>query len=176
MFEIGWSELLIIGMVAILVVPPKDLPVLMRTIGKYMGQLRRMAGEFRSQFDDAMRDAEIKELQDQLRNEARAIEKLNPMSDAENSINDSFKKLEASTAPPTAAAVSLPAAAEAQPAPVEIAAAEAPVDVAVLAPMPAAETVAEPVPVETADQPARPSVAERAAQAWKKAAGADSGA
>ena len=62
MFDIGWSELLVIAVVAIIVVGPKDLPRMMRTFGSYAGKLRRMAGDFQRQFEDAMREAEIEEV------------------------------------------------------------------------------------------------------------------
>jgi sec-independent protein translocase protein TatB len=62
MFDIGWSELLVIAVVAIIVVGPKDLPRMMRTFGSYAGKLRRMAADFQRQFDDAMREAEIEEV------------------------------------------------------------------------------------------------------------------
>ena len=69
MFEIGWSELLVIGVVALLVVGPKELPALLRTIGRYMGIVKRQASEFRAQFDDAMRETEF----EQLRKDVEAI-------------------------------------------------------------------------------------------------------
>ena len=59
MFEISWSELLILAVVTLLFVGPKELPVFLRTIGRYAGTLRRHASEFRSQFDAAMREAEL---------------------------------------------------------------------------------------------------------------------
>jgi sec-independent protein translocase protein TatB len=62
MFDIGWSELLVIAVVAIIVVGPKDLPRLMRTFGHYAGKLRRAASEFQRQFEDAMREAELEEV------------------------------------------------------------------------------------------------------------------
>ena len=62
MFGIGWTELLIIAIVAIIVVGPKDLPRLMRTFGHYAGKLRRMANEFKHQVDEAMREAELVEV------------------------------------------------------------------------------------------------------------------
>jgi len=62
MFDIGWSELLVIAVVAIVVVGPKDLPPLMRTFGKYAGKLRRAASDFQRQFEDAMRETEIEEV------------------------------------------------------------------------------------------------------------------
>ena len=63
MFDIGWMELLVIAVVAILVVGPKDLPRLMRTFGHYAGKVRRMASDFQTQFDQAMTDAELEEMQ-----------------------------------------------------------------------------------------------------------------
>ena len=62
MFDIGWSELLVIAVVAIIVVGPKDLPRLMRTFGQYAGKLRRMAADFQNQFEEAMREAEMEEV------------------------------------------------------------------------------------------------------------------
>jgi sec-independent protein translocase protein TatB len=62
MFDIGWSELLVIAVVAIIVVGPKDLPKLMRGIGHYAGKLRRAAADFQRQFEEAMRESEIEEV------------------------------------------------------------------------------------------------------------------
>ena len=62
MIDITSSKLLILGIVALLVIGPKDLPALLRTIGKYMGIIKRHAAEFRAQFDDAMRESELAEL------------------------------------------------------------------------------------------------------------------
>lgn len=59
MFEISWSELLILGIVTLVFVGPKELPVFLRTLGRYAGSIRRQANEFRAQFDDAMREAEL---------------------------------------------------------------------------------------------------------------------
>lgn len=67
MFEIGWSELLVIGVVLIVVVGPKDLPKMLRTFGKTTTQLKRMAGDFRKQFDEALREAELDEVRDNLK-------------------------------------------------------------------------------------------------------------
>ena len=59
MFEISWSELLILGIVTLVFVGPKELPVFLRTLGRYAGVVRRHANEFKSQFDAAMREAEL---------------------------------------------------------------------------------------------------------------------
>jgi sec-independent protein translocase protein TatB len=62
MFDIGWSELLVIAVVAIVVVGPKDLPKLMRGFGHYAGKLRRAAADFQRQFEEAMRESEVEEV------------------------------------------------------------------------------------------------------------------
>jgi sec-independent protein translocase protein TatB len=62
MFDIGWSELLVIAVVAIVVVGPKDLPKLMRGFGHYAGKLRRAASDFQRQFEEAMRESEVEEV------------------------------------------------------------------------------------------------------------------
>ena len=62
MFDIGWSELLVIAVVAIVVVGPKDLPKLMRSVGHYAGTLRRAAADFQRQFEEAMRESEVEEV------------------------------------------------------------------------------------------------------------------
>ena len=62
MFDIGWSELLVIIVVAIVVVGPKELPRLMGTFGHYAGKLRRAAADFQRQFEEAIRDTEMAEV------------------------------------------------------------------------------------------------------------------
>jgi sec-independent protein translocase protein TatB len=62
MFDIGWSELLVIAVVALIVIGPKELPGLLRNVGHWMGKVRRMAAEFQSQFQEAMREAEMADL------------------------------------------------------------------------------------------------------------------
>ena len=62
MFDITSSKLLLLGIVALLVIGPKDLPALLRTIGKYMGIIKRQAADFRAQFDEAMRESELQQL------------------------------------------------------------------------------------------------------------------
>jgi sec-independent protein translocase protein TatB len=62
MLDIAWSELLLIAVVAVVVVGPKDLPRLMRTIGQWMGRARAMADQFRRSFDDIARQSELEDL------------------------------------------------------------------------------------------------------------------
>lgn len=70
MFEVSWSELLILGIVTLVFVGPKELPVFLRTLGKYAGSVKRQAAEFRAQFDAAMREAEL----DSMRKEMEAMQ------------------------------------------------------------------------------------------------------
>jgi len=88
MFEVGWTEMLVIAVVMIVVVGPKDLPKMLRTFGKTTSKLRSMAGDFRKQFDEALKEAELDDVKksvDQLRgmNPASEIRKqLNPFEKA----------------------------------------------------------------------------------------------
>lgn len=79
MFEIGWSEFLIVAVVALVVVGPKDLPVLLRTIGRYVGDAKRLAGSLRAQLDDAVREADL----DLVRKELEAVKAASEMERAQ---------------------------------------------------------------------------------------------
>lgn len=83
MLEVGWSELLVIAIILIVVVGPKDLPAMMRTFGRMMGRVRTMANEFRGQFDEAMREAEL----DEVRKGLGEVNKYNPASTLRDAIN-----------------------------------------------------------------------------------------
>ena len=67
MFDIGWSELLVIGVVALIVVGPKDLPVMFRTLGRFTGKARAMAREFTSAMNAAADEAGMTDLDRNLR-------------------------------------------------------------------------------------------------------------
>lgn len=69
MFDIGWSELLVLGVIALIFVGPKELPGLLRTIGRYAGVLKQQASEFRAHFDQALKEAEL----DQLKNDIKGF-------------------------------------------------------------------------------------------------------
>lgn len=77
--DIGWIELLVIASLAIIVVGPKDLPRLMRTLGQWLGKARAMAREFQKSFDDIAREAEL----DELRQQVDALRKTNPVTEAQ---------------------------------------------------------------------------------------------
>jgi len=74
MLDLGWPELLVVALVLIIVVGPKDLPAMLRTFGRTTKKLRTMAGEFRSQFDEALKEAEL----DDVREAITDAQKLNP--------------------------------------------------------------------------------------------------
>ena len=63
MFDIGWSEMLLCAIVALVVIGPKDLPRAMRTVGQWVGRARGVARHFRSGFDTMVREAELEEME-----------------------------------------------------------------------------------------------------------------
>jgi sec-independent protein translocase protein TatB len=82
MFDIGWSEIVVIGVVALIVIGPKELPAVLRAIGQWTTKIRRMAGEFQSQFQEAMREAEMADLKkqvDELGDAAKGISDFDPL-------------------------------------------------------------------------------------------------
>ncbi|MGO4448980.1 Sec-independent protein translocase protein TatB [Phyllobacterium sp. TAF24] len=76
MFEVGWSEILVIVIVLIVVVGPKDLPKMLRAFGKATAKFRATAGEFRRQFDEALKEAELDDVRDII-NDAKSLDPRN---------------------------------------------------------------------------------------------------
>jgi sec-independent protein translocase protein TatB len=62
MFNIGWSEYLVIAVIALIAIGPKELPGVLRMVGQWVGKARKMAAEFQGQFQEAMREAEMADL------------------------------------------------------------------------------------------------------------------
>ena len=87
MFDIGWSEILVIAVVAIVVVGPKELPRMLRAFGKTMGTVRRTANDFKRQFDEALREAERSTGLDDTRKELQAIARDDPLKDAKKNFS-----------------------------------------------------------------------------------------
>ncbi|CDX12293.1 Sec-independent protein translocase protein TatB [Mesorhizobium sp. ORS 3324] len=83
MFEVGWSELLVIAVVMIVVVGPKDLPNMLRTFGRTAAKLRAMAGDFQKQFNDALKEAEL----DDVKSSIDSLRGLNPMTEVRKQLN-----------------------------------------------------------------------------------------
>src|SRR5215467_10390144 len=68
MFDIGWGEFVVIAVVALIVIGPKELPAVLRAIGQWTTKIRRMASEFQSQFQEALREAEMADLKKEVDN------------------------------------------------------------------------------------------------------------
>lgn len=129
MFGIGWSEFVVIGVVALIAIGPKELPGVLRMVGQSLGKIRRIANEFQGQFQEAMREAEMadvkKEIED-LSTSATDIAKIDPIGDANREIERALHEGAANEVtppvetPPPAEATPLPA----PPSPVEPSAAE----------------------------------------------------
>jgi sec-independent protein translocase protein TatB len=119
MFDIGWSELVVIGIVALIAIGPKELPGVLRAVGTYMGKIRRMASEFQGQFQEAMREAEMADLKksvDEMTDSAtKSFTDFDPIGSVRKEI-DSFSADPAAT--PAPETVSPEAAASSTPAPV----------------------------------------------------------
>ena len=73
MFDLDISKMIIVGIVALAVIPPKDLPRVMRTVGQTIGKMRRMASEFQAQFMEAMREVEREADLESVKKEFQAI-------------------------------------------------------------------------------------------------------
>jgi sec-independent protein translocase protein TatB len=84
--DLSWSHILLVIIVALVVVGPKDLPRLMRTLGRWTAQARKMADQFRSSFDEMARQAEL----DELKNELEALRSRRPFADVERELNQSI--------------------------------------------------------------------------------------
>ena len=122
MFDIGWSELLLIGIVALIAIGPKELPGALRTLGLWMGKIRRMAAEFQGQFQEAMREAEIDQLKkdmDDMAAKAKDYTQFDPVEDVRRDIEKSMGELppldQPSATTPTAEATDTQTAAPPQP-------------------------------------------------------------
>ena len=72
MFDIGWQEFALIGVVALVAIGPKELPGALRTAGKWVGKARRMAQDFQNQFQEALREADVAEMKRQFDDAANA--------------------------------------------------------------------------------------------------------
>jgi len=115
MFDLSWAHILILLVVALVVVGPKDLPRLMHIIGRWMGKARAMANEFRKSFDEMARQTEL----DELRKEIAALRSERPLASVEQQFEhgilppaDEVMQPKPAEAPPPAKAPDLPAKAD----------------------------------------------------------------
>ncbi|MDB5615994.1 Sec-independent protein translocase protein TatB [Tardiphaga sp.] len=93
MFDIGWSELVVIAVVALIAIGPKELPGVLRMVGQWMGKARKMAGEFQGQFNEAMREAEMEDVKkafDDVKDAASAFTKNNILTSLTKDVSDAM--------------------------------------------------------------------------------------
>jgi sec-independent protein translocase protein TatB len=104
MFDFAWSEIAVIAVVALVVIGPKDLPKVLRTVGTWVGKARAIAREFQSSLDQMIREAELEEVRKQVEDAAKvdmseAIERtIDPAGDVKRSLAEPASEL----APPPA--------------------------------------------------------------------------
>jgi sec-independent protein translocase protein TatB len=94
MFDIGWSELVVIAVVALIAIGPKELPGVLRMVGQWMGKARKMAAEFQGQFQEAMREAEMADIKksfDEVKEAATGITSGNIMTSLQKDVSDSLQ-------------------------------------------------------------------------------------
>ena len=109
MFDIGWGELMLIAMVALIAIGPKELPGALRTLGQWMTKIRHMASEFQGQFQEAMREAELHELRkevDEMADKAAEYTHFDPIAELSKDIEKAadLPNLDAPVASDTASA------------------------------------------------------------------------
>jgi sec-independent protein translocase protein TatB len=122
MFDIGWSELVVIGIVALIAIGPKELPGVLRSLGQWIGKIKGMASDFQGQFQEAMREAEVADLKKQFDEASSAATNFtsgfdNPLESTKNQIESTFKETTSPTSEPSAAPETPAAAAEIPPPP-----------------------------------------------------------
>jgi sec-independent protein translocase protein TatB len=158
MFDISWTEFLLIGIVALIVIGPKELPGVLRTLGQYTRKVRGMASEFQNQFQEAMREAEMADLKKQVDDMAHDFKHYDPLKDVRDDVEAMGKDIERSLDGAPAVKSEAPAA--------ETSAPETP---AIESSAPAAllessmlEPASTPAPVAEASEDAAPKNTERA--------------
>src|SRR6266481_3141295 len=94
MFDIGWSELVVIAVVALIAIGPKELAGVLRMVGQWMGKARKMAAEFQGQFQEAMREAEMADLKksfDEVKEAATGFAGGNVMTSLQKDVGDALR-------------------------------------------------------------------------------------
>ena len=96
MFDISWTEFLLIGIVALIVIGPKELPAVMRTIGQWTRKIRSMAADFQRQFERELRETEFADLKKQVDDVEQNIKGYDPLKDVRSGVESNGKDLETS--------------------------------------------------------------------------------
>src|SRR5260370_24508697 len=111
MFDMGWSEFVVIAVVALIAIGPKELPGVLRMVGQWMGKARKMAAEFQGQFQEAMREAEMADLKksfDEVKEAATGFTSGNIMTSLQKDVGDALQ-IDDIDKPASAAAADTPA-------------------------------------------------------------------
>jgi sec-independent protein translocase protein TatB len=108
MFDISWGKLVIIGVVALIVIGPKELPAVLRTLGQWMTKIRRMASEFQGQFQEAMREAEMADLKKQFDDTTAAVKSTFDTTDIKNELEKMIQEPTATSTPPASTSPTTP--------------------------------------------------------------------
>jgi sec-independent protein translocase protein TatB len=111
MFDLDSGKLLILGLIALIVIKPKDLPGVMRQIGQTIAQLRRMAAEFQGQFKDAMQEAELDELKKEM-TKVTDLDGLDPFRSVKNDMDMARADIESALQTPDLSRLHTPEAIE----------------------------------------------------------------
>src|SRR5215472_13882466 len=96
MFDISWTEFLLIGVVALIVIGPKELPAVMRSLGQWTRKIRSLAADFQNQFHEAMREAEMADLKKQVDDMATGIKEYDPLKEVRADVESIGKNLDES--------------------------------------------------------------------------------
>jgi sec-independent protein translocase protein TatB len=112
MFDISWSEFLLIGVVALIVIGPKELPGVLRTLGQWTRKVRGMAADFQNQFQEAMREAEMADLKKQVDDMAQDFKDFDPLKGIRDDVESAGRDIKDELNRPPGEKPSLPAAGE----------------------------------------------------------------
>jgi sec-independent protein translocase protein TatB len=158
MFDISWTEFLLIGVVALIFIGPKELPAVLRTVGQWTRRIRSMAADFQGQFQEAMREAEMADLKKQVDDIAHDVKSYDPLKEVRSSVEAAGKDIQSSLEKPAAAPAAEEATAAGEQAAAEIPAASEAIENSAGAPLELSP------PAETADAaPATPDYAHETA-------------
>jgi sec-independent protein translocase protein TatB len=102
MFDLSWSHILVVLVVAIVVIGPKDLPRVLRTVGRWTGKVKRMARDFQDQFNEALREAELDTIQKDVEDLAK-VDMSDVNTEMAKTSADIMTELNKTTAEPVAA-------------------------------------------------------------------------
>ena len=151
MFDIGWSELVVIGVVAIIAIGPKDLPLALKTVGQWVAKARALAREFQGSLDEMIREAELDKVKQEVQAAASSFDITKEIEASKAEVEKALEmpsiEMDPLSPPPDAAPAAIPEAEAAS----GVAAAPAPE-----AP---AEPKPEEKPAEAAPAPAPPKAA-----------------